>query len=617
MRTPETLTAAARADQLRAQGADAMKPDADQERARASLLAGLNLTPVSASAKLDPRLDVDGSFSILGIDDIVPYSKNPRTRPNPRYNELKESIRASHITNPLTVTRRPGEVKYFPYGGGNTRLDIAKSLFAEGDKRFAQLQVIIKPWTSEADVIAAHLAENENRGDTSFWEKALGVKSFKEEWERDHPDELLSTPALNEQMRSMGINYGLKMVQNFQFAFERLEPIGSWLAARDVNSFLRPTLTSYFDLAGKLGRSADADLCFAEILGRHAADLRALEERNAASAPEDAIPLALDSARLVSEVAEGVAKLLSVPTARMTSMAELLHQRPRISAQELRQTQATPQGDLAPAVVGRTPSTGAAHQQQKPTPTEAAPTQLQLGAMAGVVGGQAAPQSNTFAPSPPAASDPLATQVAPSASDSEVGSQTLYDFRLELAHVLFAIHNIVPINDFLKNAPEMPFGFFVDLPEEPLDQLDGETLSPMVTRCREALWLVLASLSGQTQASVWEHYEQVGQTDELRWPEFLALDHAEMSRVLVDLLPIGLGVVTCIDIGATDENGKKVGGLDLMVGSTAYWQLHNHPELHLLMPQLYDVLSRTREAHPSIFDYGAGQIFRAHWIRQD
>lgn len=617
MRTPETLTAAARADQLRAQGADAMKPDADQERARASLLAGLNLTPVSASAKLDPRLDVDGSFSILGIDDIVPYSKNPRTRPNPRYNELKESIRASHITNPLTVTRRPGEVKYFPYGGGNTRLDIAKSLFAEGDKRFAQLQVIIKPWTSEADVIAAHLAENENRGDTSFWEKALGVKSFKEEWERDHPDEILSTPALNEQMRSMGINYGLRMIQNFQFAYERLEPIGPWLGTRDVNLVIRPVVSSMLELAEKLGKPTEAETSFDTVLGRHAADLWALDERNAGSAPEDVVPVALDSNRLVSEVADEIAMALGLPTARMKAMAELLHQRPRISAQELRQTQATPQSELAPAVVGRTSSTGAAHQQQKPAPTEAAPTQLQLGAMAGVVGGQAAPQTNTFGPSPPAATDPLATQAAPSASDSQAGSQTLYDFRLELAHVLFAIHNIVPINDFLKNAPEMPFGFFVDLPEEPLSQVDGETLSPIVTSCREALWLVLASLSGQTQASVWEHYQQVGQIDELRWPEFLALDHAEMSRVLVDLLPIGLGVVTCIDVGATDEHGKKVGGLDLMVGSTAYWQLHNHPELHLLMPQLYDVLARTREAHTSIFDYDAGQIFRAHWIRQD
>ncbi|MFP5474173.1 MAG: hypothetical protein ACLGJD_11050 [Gammaproteobacteria bacterium] len=616
MRTPETLTAAARAEQLRALGADAMKPDPEQERARASLLAGLNLTPVSASATLDPRRDVDGSFSILNIDDIVPYSKNPRSRPNPRYAEILESIKANNITNPLTVTRRPGEVKYFPYGGGNTRLAIARELAAEGDKRFAQLQVIIRAWTSEADVIAAHLSENENRGDTSFWEKAQGVKSFKEEWERDQPNEILSTPALNDQLRTMGINYGAKMVQNFQFAFEKLAPVGEWLTAREVNSVLRPTLTKFLDLAEKLGKGNVSNTSFQEILGRHAADLSALDQRNAATAPEDAVPVALDTDRLVAEVADSIAKALGVPTARMKAMAELQHQRPRISAQELRQAHTSPEPVAEPTMVGRSLGVGSGTKQPAGQRPQETPTQLQLGAMPGVVGGQNAGSREPDAQQPLANPGTSANTVNPNLASAVELAQAANDLDEELQQVLLAINEIVPIHDFLVNTPEMPFGFFVDLPKEPVDRRGDQAFSSLTTGYREALWLVLVGLSGQTQEEVWEHYTSLGQAHELRWSQLLEQDETGMQIMLSELLPKGLGAVRCIDIGLRTQQDERMGGMDLMIGSAAYWLLENDPALNMLMARLYDVLARMREANKSIFDLRAGYVHRTYWVDQ-
>ena len=76
--------------------------------------------------------------------------------------------------------------KYTPYGGGNTRLQIAKELFSEGDQRFAQLRVIVKEWPGDAQVITAHLVENELRADITFWEKARGVHQFRVELENGH-----------------------------------------------------------------------------------------------------------------------------------------------------------------------------------------------------------------------------------------------------------------------------------------------------------------------------------------------------------------------------------------------------------------------------------------------
>ncbi len=247
MRTPETLTAAQRAARLKLIGRDSdgevdapttkesslsSKNDRYRDQARESLNLG---TPRNATANLDPKAEANQSFALLNITDIEPYRYNPRTLPNPQYEQIKASIRADGITNMLTVTRAPGAAKYSPYGGGNTRLKIARELLQdEGDRRFERLHVLIIAWPGEAAVISAHLAENENRGDISFWEKAKGVAAFKREFELASGRALASNE-LNKELKQLGVNYGIKMIQNFAFAVEYLEPVGPWLKAREVN----------------------------------------------------------------------------------------------------------------------------------------------------------------------------------------------------------------------------------------------------------------------------------------------------------------------------------------------------------------------------------------------
>ena len=110
-----------------------------------------------ASENLEPR--------VVDIADIQPYEHNPRRAPHGEYARIKASVRAEGLQQPLVVTMRPGEPDYRLHSGGNTRLAIVKELFAEtGDAQFATIACWYRAWTDEADVVLAHLKENDLRG---------------------------------------------------------------------------------------------------------------------------------------------------------------------------------------------------------------------------------------------------------------------------------------------------------------------------------------------------------------------------------------------------------------------------------------------------------------------
>ena len=64
-------------------------------------------------------------------------------------------------------------------GGGNTRLTILQQLFREGDSRFEQVELTFKAWHGDAEAIAGHLGENEQRGEMCFWDRAAGIMDVK------------------------------------------------------------------------------------------------------------------------------------------------------------------------------------------------------------------------------------------------------------------------------------------------------------------------------------------------------------------------------------------------------------------------------------------------------
>lgn len=541
MRTPETLTAAQRAARLRGQAADGdwaptSQPTAEStkvttkptslDKARASLMSSLSQRP-SASADLDPRAEVEGSISILSIDDIEYYDHNPRVGANPKYEEIRASVIADGITNILTVTRRPGGLRYFPYGGGNTRLKVAKELHAQGDNRFAQLRVVIKAWRSEFDVIAAHLVENENRGDTSFWEKALGVSTFKNEYELEYSGHALIGTELNRELAKRGMNFGIRMIQNFLFSVEYLAPVGPWLRTHDVNTVLRPKLAEYLEVTARFDKIDEAGHLIRDYLEDVATGLRGLIERNALRDASEHVAVELDAQRVVQDMARALAGLLGIDLDRFVFLSAALASDPRLQAKDLQslQTQRTEEGvavrstpaagrratDL-PAPAQREPATGS--DSSAPT-TE--PVQRSLAPMAGVVGGIAsglldrpATLSQHGEPSEQAGDEAALDE----ASSIDERREHLRD---QMVKTITAINALVPIHDFMLRIDTMPFGFFVDLP------INLATIGDVDVSAHEEdrgmLWHFLAALSGQLHEYHWQRVADEPFIQGTRWAE--------------------------------------------------------------------------------------------------
>ncbi|EBY9284052.1 TPA: ParB family protein [Salmonella enterica subsp. enterica serovar Denver] len=140
---------------------------------------------------------------VLTLDEVAPNPDNPRTTRNPKYDEIRESIRARGLDTVPKVTKNP-DIPGSPYifsDGGNTRYAILRELFAETqDERFYRFHVLFKPWPGRLECLVGHLAENDVRGDLTFIDKALGVKKAR----AIHEETLGRTVTLRELSELLG-----------------------------------------------------------------------------------------------------------------------------------------------------------------------------------------------------------------------------------------------------------------------------------------------------------------------------------------------------------------------------------------------------------------------------
>lgn len=140
---------------------------------------------------------------ILTLDEVNPNPDNPRTTRNPKYDDIKASIRARGLDTVPKVTRDPErpELGYFFSDGGNTRYEILSELWQEtGEKRFYRISCMFKPWPGRLSCVIGHLAENEVRGDLTFIEKAFGIKQARTLFE----EQLGKTVSLRELSTLLG-----------------------------------------------------------------------------------------------------------------------------------------------------------------------------------------------------------------------------------------------------------------------------------------------------------------------------------------------------------------------------------------------------------------------------
>ncbi|EDS8888750.1 hypothetical protein GQC79_003681 [Salmonella enterica] len=163
---------------------------------------------------------------ILTLDEVAPNPDNPRTTRNPKYDEIKDSIRARGLDTVPKVTKNP-DLPGSPYifsDGGNTRYAILRELFAETqDERFYRFHVLFKPWPGRLECLVGHLAENDVRGDLTFIDKALGIRKA-----RAIHEETLGRPVtlreLSDLLREQGYPIHNSLISRMEHTVKYLYP---------------------------------------------------------------------------------------------------------------------------------------------------------------------------------------------------------------------------------------------------------------------------------------------------------------------------------------------------------------------------------------------------------
>ena len=181
--------------------------------------------------KLKTAMLRDSSALHIPLDEIEAYSDNPRMYTNPKFDEIKESIRSIGVQHRIIVTKRPGHDKYVICQGGNTRLKCLQELFEEtGDTRFSRAPCIYKAWTDEVDLLVGHMVENSLRGNLNWHERAHMTAMLKIKLEKKLKRELS-----NRQFQKIAAQHGISVYREQmnlqQYTVQRLaEPFATELA---------------------------------------------------------------------------------------------------------------------------------------------------------------------------------------------------------------------------------------------------------------------------------------------------------------------------------------------------------------------------------------------------
>lgn len=140
---------------------------ADAKRTQAAI-------PITSDPKLKKTITVT-------LDQVIVCPWNPRTQRNPKFDEIKASIRQRGLDHAPNITREHPTDLYMIKDGGNTRLEVLKELWAETkEDRFYRFESTFHPWSSPTELLIGHLVENDLRGDTLFIERAVAAVNLKQ-----------------------------------------------------------------------------------------------------------------------------------------------------------------------------------------------------------------------------------------------------------------------------------------------------------------------------------------------------------------------------------------------------------------------------------------------------
>jgi len=435
-------------------------------------------SPGNAAGGLAPNSMIDGNKYEIPLAKIRPYDRNPRKSSNAAFDEIKASLRATGRDSlELWVTQRSGQDWYMPYRGGNTRLAAILELFQEGDTRWERLTIVYKVWVSEADTLAQHLIENNNRADMTFWDKACAyLVDMRAEIEREVSGKV-SLLRLEDELAKRGVGVKKSHIYLFQFAVERLAKVGPYLSATQVIQ-MQPAINLLTRLAEKF--SID-DAAFQSeldaVLEAQRAQLDASEGQGTEGLRADALLPAVEAA---------LATRLGATPVEMRRWLDTLGRFPDAGVDDLRNTSAAP----APA---RKPAKAAAPSPAPGSPsgegsTEDAPGQSSLALDA------TAPASEAGQGSVPMAAS--STEEVAKAISGNVNTTIMLRVNEATSTPLDAARALAQaayVDDCLREYAAMPDGFYMEIPTSPID-VGVECPRPSH---RIIAWQLLAVLSGQ------------------------------------------------------------------------------------------------------------------------
>lgn len=155
---------------------------------------------------------------VVDIREIDAYEFNPRQERNPRYEEIKSSIRETGLDNPLPISRMDSTGRYFIYKGGNTRREVLLDLVLnEGREDLAGVQCYFHPFEGHTAAMVAHHRENGTRADISFIDNAQGIMRIRRQLELEG-GEKLSLRALEDELRERGFGVSAGHLSKMEYA---------------------------------------------------------------------------------------------------------------------------------------------------------------------------------------------------------------------------------------------------------------------------------------------------------------------------------------------------------------------------------------------------------------
>jgi len=436
---------------------------------------------------LPPADPVTPTPMLLTLEQIRPYDRNPRRERNPRYDEIKDSIHAqSGLNNPLTITRRPGAAHYMVESGGNTRLGILNELYREtGDETFFRIHVLFRPWQSETHVLAAHLIENEKRGDMLFIDKALAVRELKTMFESEDGTQY-SFRQLTQRLRDAGYAVDLNLLSRMDYAVEVLLPLipealragmGRPQIARIRQ--IEKAFQSFWTQTAKQGEAAFTNL-FHDCLAEH-------------NRPE------WDSEALRITLEERLADVLDIPVRSMRlDIDALLHGRkmedsfPSIQPQQSASANETDDQTNVPTSNHSAKQIDISKPEESPHTAEATNETTEVANSSGLAQGK--PESIT---------KPHRNQASGIESEgpADAAPPSIEQARRNTYEVAYDLASRYRLELCVQQSPDWGLGFLVDLPDAALIPDDAKTLDAKQqweTMLRQWIWWMLYICSEET-----------------------------------------------------------------------------------------------------------------------